>query len=945
MTLQRTGTDPDVWHNSLEEQVTEAPVAVAAPPVPLPSQPAPLTIRPGTGRARTGTKDSTRSRQPRETHGKWPVLTGKEEHYLKRELISQQVHFEIAELNSPTALQRFGAPFRSPLGEVAPVDSELPILRYIFVNHIRNFPFLDQAREKDFWQDRLQVFLESFANKHISSSEDRAEETKRRKLAQKATKLVELMINSGVTTSSGYEERVTFKEIEVVERGADENGLLMNVPEGNVLNGWDVNVVAVRQTSIKRNIRYHTHAEFLIRSKREGHPDVIVGRRYGEFSKLHQDLRAELPGKVLPSLPRKVKESLEAVTSQFEGYEENDADSISSESSSSGGSADLKGRNSIERRSANVILYRENQRILFRAFLRALLVDKQIAASNALTRFLTTDPVTLNAEEMLDVKRRREMDELRVQEQQKFYEVARQRARELDRYMEGFRRDIVENHGLTNLFAEIRKADRLQDLSENYRKFAEWMRIEVAATIYHIFLAEDNSPELFTQLKRIHSLIPYTVLKNIIRLTNPAAVMSSVLDLFLARPLGSRSLMERVLTLALQDGMRQLQKTIDTLEAKIADPFFTNRIKAFVNADEPIKQHIRLEAEQTQVDLLVAIVQNEELGPPPEPKQIEKIFNAYVAWNCAVENESALNQSETTVLTAEQVDEELKSGVHFFSYLKQYIKLVTRMRDKDMMQKTISEPVTLQLFRDLFTIFYDPLVRVYKSANVYGSITDFSNFMDDMIAVIEKIQKQNLTHDPNQTVQAFIDLCARHEDNFYKFVHEVHIHDNGLFDKLMGWLEGILDFLRTGPAGGGKLDMNALFFEAVDAGTVDYNKVREEVHSLIEWHKAKKRWHEGKTRQKMGGNGWQDAQPENVFKASDFGIGDGDLEDLNASDESDYDDEEEDNDDPIEAERKRRSIHKEHLRARAGLPEKPVISEIAKLNAQFLPRLRRVLAG
>jgi PX-associated len=76
---------------------------------------------------------------------------------LKRELISRQVHYEISELNSPTALRRFGAPFKSDLGEVAPVDSELPILRYIFVNHVRNFPFLDKAREKEFWQDKLQV--------------------------------------------------------------------------------------------------------------------------------------------------------------------------------------------------------------------------------------------------------------------------------------------------------------------------------------------------------------------------------------------------------------------------------------------------------------------------------------------------------------------------------------------------------------------------------------------------------------------------------------------------------------------------------------------------------------------------------------------------------------------------------------------------------------------
>jgi hypothetical protein len=85
------------------------------------------------------------------------ILTGKQEHYLKRELISCQVRSEIAELASPTALQRFGAPFKSEFGEIAPVDSDLPILRYIFVHHVRNFPFLDRAREKEFWQAKLQV--------------------------------------------------------------------------------------------------------------------------------------------------------------------------------------------------------------------------------------------------------------------------------------------------------------------------------------------------------------------------------------------------------------------------------------------------------------------------------------------------------------------------------------------------------------------------------------------------------------------------------------------------------------------------------------------------------------------------------------------------------------------------------------------------------------------
>lgn len=65
---------------------------------------------------------------------------------------------------------------------------------------------------------------------------------------------------SGVPTASGYEERIQFSEMEIVERGAQESGLLANMPEGNSINGWDVNVAAVRTTSVKRTVRYHQHA-------------------------------------------------------------------------------------------------------------------------------------------------------------------------------------------------------------------------------------------------------------------------------------------------------------------------------------------------------------------------------------------------------------------------------------------------------------------------------------------------------------------------------------------------------------------------------------------------------------------------------------------------------------------------------------------------------------
>lgn len=289
---------------------------------------------------------------------------------------------------------------------------------------------------------------------------------------------------------------------------------------------------------------------------------------------------------------------------------------------------------------ANSTLYREEQRISLRAFLRNLLQNQNIAGSNAMKEFLTHDPIKLTENEMADCDRRRIMDEKRIEEQRRFYEIARQRAAELDEHMEKFRREIVESNGLRKLFQEIREKNTIQELRPEYQKFAEWLRIEVAATLYHLFLAEDNSPDLFAQAKRIHSMIPYTVLKNVIRLANPAMVMNGVLDLFLAQPFGSRSLLQRVFGMAIHDGIRQQQKSIDTLSGKIDDEVLTDKIKNYIDADENIKEAIRLDAEDDQVDIVVGILRSDMIEPQLDDERVGRVFNAYVAWNNAVENVS-----------------------------------------------------------------------------------------------------------------------------------------------------------------------------------------------------------------------------------------------------------------------------------------------------------------
>ena len=83
-----------------------------------------------------------------------------------------------------------------------------------------------------------------------------------------------------------------------------------------------------------------------------------------------------------------------------------------------------------------VILWRENQRISLRAFLRMLLANPQIANTKAMKDFLTLHPMTPKDEDVDDIMRRKAMDEKRVEEQRQFYEIARKRAADLDVYME-----------------------------------------------------------------------------------------------------------------------------------------------------------------------------------------------------------------------------------------------------------------------------------------------------------------------------------------------------------------------------------------------------------------------------------------------------------------------------------------------------------------------------
>jgi hypothetical protein len=77
-----------------------------------------------------------------------------------------------------------------------------------------------------------------------------------------------------------------------------------------------------------------------------------------------------------------------------------------------------------------------------------------------------------------------------------------------------------------------------------------------------------------------------------------------------------------------------------------------------------------------------------------------------------------------------------------YGRLSQLLKLYARQRDKQQIMSLVFEGVTANLLRDMITILYEPLATVYKTANVYNSVSDFKEFIDDLIVVVQKADEQ-----------------------------------------------------------------------------------------------------------------------------------------------------------------------------------------------------------
>ncbi|KAF9175171.1 hypothetical protein BGX21_007706 [Mortierella sp. AD011] len=763
------------------------------------------------------------------------LLTSTQEHYLKKYLLGVLINNELNRLqkNPRETLPNLGGPFDLK-DEYA--DSTTPFLRYLFESIIVPFPFLTSSKGA-LWP-KLQLFMDEWAKIEAGNGVEREEMIRRKRLKNKGERTIVLMYSMAIKTveQRACEKKELIQRQQKIEAEKQLHSYLKesnaDVPRDNKhlrvspsnsnsnstsrssspsvfslsIHGVRINVVGVRQIKEKKHVREREHAEFIISSIFSDGKEYIVARRHGRFKRLYYNLRHDFPQKELPVPPSKY---------------------------------------AAKSRSPGAKVSREKDRVSLRGYLHSLAkAGQEIVDSSTFINFLTQDPIVLTEEEANDARARVAIDEHRMVQQEKFDREVAKKVDELDAQLKEVKLDILQPGGISRLFSAFRNVDNVNDLPELYQSVFEWGCMNFASTLYHVFTSSDNAALNFTQLKRTHMLMPYRTMWGILKISNPMAMMKGIMDLFLAQPFGSRSLVQRIISGNMNEEVTEYKKEIEEIEDAIADPSLCEKIRNYVYAPVSVTSQIFSSDEIydiTELGLIMDVLKSDMILPVLDPTQVQRVWEEQQKLEQDRLEQEHLKELAKQSGSGSDVDssdkssdfssesnysgesseegsprlaqEEVFNEIHhskphrnrvqqepnLVRQLQQLLVAHLRIREKERLMGLVFQGVTGEILREVIAIFYEPLVKVYKAANFGDTLMDVRNFIDELIKIIEQAEvNDGGANGGPSTATLYLNLVRKHLPSFYRFVHAVHKQDDGIFHDLLDWIEGVITFMRTG---------------------------------------------------------------------------------------------------------------------------------------------------
>lgn len=388
-----------------------------------------------------------------------------------------------------------------------------------------------------------------------------------------------------------------------------------------------------------------------------------------------------------------------------------------------------------------------------------------------------------------------------------------------------FKEYLVEHEdGLEDAWRYL-DVSSLNSLPSRFQNAAENLRVEVATFLYTTFVDSPEADASFRVLKGVHTLFPWWATKQLLRYSNPQLMIQSLLGLLLARPAGSKSLLQRIAAFLIKRDMEVIEKDllaplrsgVQTQHVPLA-----NRILDYVkNADRIERLAIERKTLETGDDVVTTILLESPRhghGPPnglsarglapvdaDEVLEMQRCFgmsryrghvDAAYPRNSARYSDRATAEAKQAYAAARAAAEHSSSAGPLapdeesmaaqFALLKLLLRESRRLRDRQQALEVANGALVPTLIKDaLEYVFYDALKLASAHADLGQWLDDLQAFMDDLITT----RQSSDTSPP-----AWVALCKRHEDSLYGFIHEL----TPTAQPILEWIQLATDYMALG---------------------------------------------------------------------------------------------------------------------------------------------------
>ncbi|KAK2597258.1 hypothetical protein N8I77_013118 [Diaporthe amygdali] len=366
------------------------------------------------------------------------------------------------------------------------------------------------------------------------------------------------------------------------------------------------------------------------------------------------------------------------------------------------------------------------------------------------------------------------------------------RAPELARAWDECVRELVHGNLADELFDHCAKNEDFESHSPAVKAAADYAILHIASLLHHILVLSAEGQYLVKLIENVHKLVPYTMVRQTLRIGNAATMINGMMRIFLAKMSVAAMTNWIGWTKEADDGMNLLQRIINLVLSCDASDFRKQAEKVESSKDKPSKEQ------------LAAL--REHMALPREAH--EEARRTSLAEQKSII--AVILESTGPKLTASMSESQHAQCLEWYS-----AQLSVRDRDEISNVFCKSSPDYLTaVMRDAVSA-YEPFIRsLHGSLDLRPHVTSLEAFLNDFIETSKPKQVKNRDggkwknlgsgsgkNTPVQTrppsVEDYVALLRRNRHLLYKYLHQFAENCTDVREKFRNWANGTVHNFRN----------------------------------------------------------------------------------------------------------------------------------------------------